>query len=139
VASGVRLGSSKGIGRCRSNAWRNHEGFDIELADELGIADPVLIGHDVSLVPRQAKRKVWYLGHEQSEVGVRWQTSDSDFHDVILTNGVDSHLAVRVGRNGRGIDQTWRALEIEFKVISIIIIVGCDGCGRCESRERETG
>jgi hypothetical protein len=99
ILSGVwdSIGIAERIGRRRSDALGDHEGFNAEPADELGMAHTELIGLNVSLVPSHPKRLVGYLNHKDIEAGMRRQAPDCDFHDFDGTHGFDFHSAVRIG------------------------------------------
>src|SRR6185369_12841247 len=51
-------------------AGRDDEGLNAETADKLLVAFPVIIRLDIALVPRQAKRGIGHLNHEEIELGV---------------------------------------------------------------------
>jgi hypothetical protein len=72
------------------------------------------------------------LNNEYVEVGIRRHARDGNVHDLDWTDGADCDVAMRLGRDGRKIDQSMRAYELEVNespksnciVIDSILIIG---------------
>lgn len=54
--------------QCRTAARSHDEGLLAESANEVGHSVAMAVGRQVTLVPRQAKRRIWQLNHESIEL-----------------------------------------------------------------------
>src|SRR5215813_11271865 len=86
--------------RRRRDVRRYDECLNIEAADELPVAFPVLVGLDVALIPREAKGCIRDLDDEEVELGIWRQPADVDVHLLDWAQGFDSHTRACVGQTG---------------------------------------
>ena len=59
---------------------RDDEGLDVEAPDEFLVAFSLVVGLDVTLIPRQAKGRIGDLDHEEIELRVRRQPTHVHVH-----------------------------------------------------------
>src|SRR6516162_3621822 len=89
------------------------------------MADAILVGLNIALVPGKAKWTIRYLDHKEVEVSVGWKSPYFNVHDFDWTERFDFYSAMCVGHKiGKSLECR-AAHHVEFKFLFVLIASQC--------------
>jgi len=91
--------------RSRRHAWRHGEGFDAEASNEGALSMTTGVAVQITLIPRNAERRVGHLNNEKIELLVGRQVVGGDGHHLngtLRSNGDIGRRTPQAVRSGRG-------------------------------------
>jgi TolB-like protein len=88
--------------RCLRDTGGNDECLDAEAPPKVLECIAIIVGFDVPLIPRQPKRCVGYLNHEEVEIGIGWQTARVNKHVFCGARRHDVDLGFGIGKTITG-------------------------------------